>query len=138
MADWAQIRNEYINGGVSYRKLAEKHGVKFSRLKDIAVRERWAEAREQRANSIRTETERLAVEKTAEAESEIAAIKSRINLRLMQMIEASLPTIEAGDTDRLRKVVQSYKDMCELKGNQDAGGDTGTGVVMMPEVIPLE
>ena len=28
--DWLAIRNDYINGGGSYRKLAEKYGVPLS------------------------------------------------------------------------------------------------------------
>lgn len=138
MADWVKIRNEYISGGGTYRELSEKHGVPLRTLAKHAKDEKWQQGKEEYGNAVASALQQKSIEKTAEAESEIAAIKSRINLRLMQMIEASLPTIKAGDTDRLRKVVQSYKDMCELKGNQDTGGDNGTGVVMMPEVMPFE
>ena len=44
---WKQIKSEYIAGGTSYRKLAEKYSVSFSTLKEIARREKWTDLREQ-------------------------------------------------------------------------------------------
>ena len=44
--DWKKIKSDYIAGGTSYRKLAEKYGVSFSTLKDIARKEKWTDLRE--------------------------------------------------------------------------------------------
>ena len=44
--DWKKIKSEYIAGGTSYRKLAEKYGVSFSTLKRVAVKEKWTDYRE--------------------------------------------------------------------------------------------
>ena len=41
--DWKKIKSEYIAGGTSYRRLAEKYGVSFSTLRGIAEREKWTE-----------------------------------------------------------------------------------------------
>ena len=41
--DWNQIKSEYIAGGTSYRKLADKHkheGVTLSALRRIATKEK--------------------------------------------------------------------------------------------------
>ena len=46
VADWAKIRKEYIKGGISYQKLAAKHGVPFGTLKRIAGDEKWGQQRE--------------------------------------------------------------------------------------------
>ena len=43
--DWLKIRNDYINGGGSYRQLAEKYNVKFSALREVAFREEWVAAK---------------------------------------------------------------------------------------------
>lgn len=43
--DWAAIKGEYITENISTRKLAEKHGVPYSTLRDRALREQWGKAR---------------------------------------------------------------------------------------------
>lgn len=43
--DWKKIKAEYIAGGTSYRKLAEKYGVSFSTLRKVAAKEHWSELR---------------------------------------------------------------------------------------------
>lgn len=51
---WSKIKAEYVSGGTSYRKLAEKYGVSFNTLKDVAVREKWTELRQQAHNNAAT------------------------------------------------------------------------------------
>ena len=48
--DWNKIKAEYIAGGTSYRKLAAKYSVSFSTLRNIAIREKWTDLREQANN----------------------------------------------------------------------------------------
>ena len=43
--DWERIKAEYIAGGTSYRKLAEKYNVSFSTLRKVAAKEHWSELR---------------------------------------------------------------------------------------------
>lgn len=45
MVDWKKIKAEYLKGGTSYRKLAEKHGVPFGTLRKVAAKEEWAQLR---------------------------------------------------------------------------------------------
>lgn len=73
MLNWTKIRNEYINGSISYRKLAEKHDVSFNTLKEVAIRENWFEKRKERRNKIATRTEQKTIEKISEQESDLAA-----------------------------------------------------------------
>ena len=51
---WSKIKAEYISGGTSYRKLAQKYDVSFNTLKDIAIREEWTKLREQAHNTATT------------------------------------------------------------------------------------
>ena len=110
--DWLTIRNEYINGGGSYRQLAEKHGVKFSALREVAFREKWVEAKAEQMDIIRNETAQKTAEKIAESEAEIASIRSRLRLKIMQELERRIQ--KERDGMEFRRLVQSYKDMCEL------------------------
>lgn len=123
-ADWLTIRTDYINGGGSYRQLAEKYGVPFSTLRDKATKGKWKQAKDEHWNNVVKETEQKTKEKIAESESEIAAIHSRLRLRIMQQLETRLE--QAEDGMEFRRLVQSYKDMCEITegiGNTDENND---------------
>lgn len=111
--DWLKIKNDYINGGGSYRKLAEKYGLSFSVLKDKAVRERWAEAKKEHTNKIRTNTEQKTVEKISDMLSEEAATKARIRAKLIKMADDWLEkqTGVMEETTDYRRVVQCCVDM---------------------------
>lgn len=125
--DWLKIKTEYINGGISYRKLAEKHGISFAVLKDKAVKERWADAREQHTNKIRTSTEQKTVEKISNALSEEAASKVRIKAKLLKMAENWIndqaETIK--DVNEFRKMVQSCAELgvMDAQGEEEYDGD---------------
>lgn len=72
-ADWRKIRTEYINGHISYRKLAEKHNISFNTLKDRAVAENWFEKKKEQHKKIEIKTQQKTAEKIAEQEADLAA-----------------------------------------------------------------
>lgn len=61
--DWKAIKTEYITGDISYRKLAEKHKIPFSTLRDKAVAEQWYKQKERNRNKIVTKSIEQIVEK---------------------------------------------------------------------------
>ncbi len=78
--NWDEIRNEYIQGGISYRALAAKYGVSVRTLGDRAKAEKWVELRRQ----VRDKT----VAKTIEAiAKENAKANKRINHLANQLID---------------------------------------------------
>ena len=56
--DWLAIRNDYINGGGSYRKMAEKYSVPLRTIAHRAKEEKWQELKEAHCNSIATKDRR--------------------------------------------------------------------------------
>lgn len=132
--DWLKIKTEYINGDISYRKIAEKHGISFSVLKDKAVKEKWADAREQHKNRIRTRTEQKTVEKTSEALSEEAAAKVRIKASMMRLAEgwfikqeeyiAEDPEKRGINPSDFRKMVQSCVELGVLDIQEPEDNDS--------------
>lgn len=143
--DWLAIKTEYINNPESsYRKLAKEYGVSFGTLRARAEREKWVEQRNTTQHDICTQAAQKAVEKTAEALSEEAASKARIRASIMRIAEGWFERQEKSIADGLeidpgdfRRMVQSYKDLCDLD-NPVGDEDGGTGVVMIPEVAPIE
>ena len=124
-ADWLTIRTDYVNGGGSYRQLSEKYGVPFSTLRDQAIKGKWKQAKDAQWQEVVKETEQKTKEKIAESESEIAAIHSRLRLKIMQQLETRLE--QAEDGMEFRRLVQSYKDMCEITDGIGSTEETDDG-----------
>lgn len=94
MVNWTKIRNEYINGNISYRKLAEKHGISFNTLKDKAVAEKWYEKRKEQHNKIQTQTQQKTAEKLAEREANRLLRISDAADRLLEKIEEATEQLD--------------------------------------------
>lgn len=114
-ADWKKIRAEYIRGGTSYRKLAEKHGVSFSTLRDRAISEKWTDLREKRRNKSVTKT----IERIASQEAEKAVDLQDIALILAKKIREG---VEDGrflvDSQSTRAITAALRDLRELTGRK--------------------
>jgi len=147
MVDWLSIRNEYIHDTASsYRSLAEKHGVSFGTLRARAEREKWVEQRNTAQHDIYTQATQKAVEKASDALSDEAASKAKIRASIMRLAEGWFAALEEKvaelgadivDPADFRRMVQVYKDLCEIDTPAD-NEDNGTGVVIMPVVVPVE
>lgn len=122
--DWLAIRNDYINGGGSYRKLAEKYGVSFNTLQDRAKREDWKSLKKNQHDKITTESRQKTQEKISDALSDEAAAKSRIKAKLIRMAEKWIDTqgetIE--DTGDYRRIVQSCIELGIVAGETVSEG----------------
>lgn len=132
--DWLTIRNDYINGGGSYRKLAEKYGVSFNTLQDRAKREEWKTLKDNQHDKITAESLQKSQKKISDALSAEAAAKARIRAKLMKMAEDWIDgQVDAmGDTADYRRIVQSCADM----GVFDRDGNENTGGVTIIDDIP--
>lgn len=105
MNQWNKIRTEYINGSISYRKLAEKHGIVFQTLRDRAIKEKWFEKRKEQRNKISLKTEQLTAEKMAEKEADRLTRISNITDKLIDEIEAAVNNLHL----HLAKDKKKYK-----------------------------
>lgn len=93
---WRKIKAEYVAGGISQRKLAEKYGVPFGTLQKRARVESW--------NSKRKKAEEKAVEKVTQKTAEIVAdnatlceqIKTKLLRKLAAMVD-QFPDMGAGE-----------------------------------------
>lgn len=134
-ADWVKIKNDYINGGGSYRSLAKKYGVSFGAVRDHALREGWTAQKTAHQSKIDTETAQLVVEKTAQALSDEAASKANIRARIFKLAEDWFNDQEKiKDTADFRRMVQTLLEMgiVDTKGQDDTGE---SGVAMLPPIM---
>lgn len=119
--DWDAIRAEYIGGGISQRKLAEKHGVSPDALMQKANRENWKKYRDKAISKSIARSQ----QKTANAIADNATIAANIRRKGLLLIERLMDDFaenhtatehrenQQGKTDikRLRDLTAAYKDL---------------------------
>ena len=148
--DWRKLKKEYIAGGISYRKLAEKYGVSFNTLEKVARREGWCELRRQ--------ADEKAATKAVEA---ISSRNAKLDKAVDLALEAACKYLTAPGQLRavdLKDVTTALKNLRDLKGikseadmeeqrariealraragigKDDDDGDGGGGVIVLSDV----
>ena len=86
-ADWLTIRNDYINGGGSYRQLSEKYDVPLRTIAKHAKDENWTKLKEENCN---------AIAKTLQQKTADAIVKSELSrvTRLLAISDSLIDKIE--------------------------------------------
>ena len=140
---WRKIKAEYVAGGISQRKLAEKYGVPFGTLQKRARVESW--------NSKRKKAEEKAVEKVTQKTAEIVAdnatlceqIKTKLLRKLAVMVD-QFPDMGAGELRkkeqdgteliyRIKDIAAVYKDLTD-----DMVQTEQTGNELLQSLLDLE
>ena len=152
--DWNKLKAEYISGGTSYRKLAKKYDIEYHSLQRIATKEGWAKLKSQ----AKAKSEAKIVNTVA---SDIAKKSIKINDvadKLLDKISLLLDEFEGLDTQSIKHLTSSLKDIKDIKGlkseidlrEQEARidklrkdieedqvrDDKPCGVVLMPPIMP--
>lgn len=110
--DWNKLKAEYIAGGTSYRKLAEKYGVSFNNLKNVAVKEGWAKLKEQAENKATTKMVNAISNDIAKKSTKINDVADK----LLDKISEMLDEFEGLDTQSIKHLTSSLKDIRDIKG----------------------
>lgn len=113
--DWKKIRAEYIAGGTSYRKLAEKYGVSFNTLKTHAVEEQWYKLRQQKDKKATTKIIETLSDKDAEKAVDIIGVADKLLSKISELMDA-VPL----DTQSMKHLTSALKDLKEIKGYKSA------------------
>lgn len=119
--NWNAIRAEYIGGGISQRKLAEKYGVAYSTLSNRATNERWNEKREQAKAEIDAKLGQRIAEAQANNASLAADIKRSLLMRLKRIeekypLDATEVRTKVGNSTAIYKIkdlASAYKDLTD-------------------------
>lgn len=108
--DWKRIKAEYIAGGTSYRKLAEKYKVKLSALRSVAEREKWVELKAQTQHKTNTKL----TETVSDIEVKKAVDIIEVADKLLEKIEEVAGMVS--DPDSIKKLTSAIKDLRDIKG----------------------
>ena len=109
--DWKRIKAEYIAGGTSYRKLAEKYGVSFNTLKTRAREEQWYELRQQKDHKTTTKIVESLSDKDAEKAVDIIDVADKLLGKITELMDTMVI-----DTQSFKQLTSALKDLKEIKG----------------------
>lgn len=112
--DWKAIKAEYIAGGIGYRKLAEKYGVSFGTLSQMAVREKWTDLRKKSNDKTDTILAETIGKRNAKKSAKIDSLVDR----LLDMVSERLESFVIEGKD-VKSIASALKDLKELKGIKD-------------------
>jgi predicted regulator of amino acid metabolism with ACT domain len=113
--DWNKLKAEYIAGGTSYRKLAEKYkdeGVTFNNLKLVAGKEGWTKLREQAKDKATTKI----VNEVAKDISKKSVKINDVADKLLDKIVCLLDVSEFVDSQVIKQCTSALKDIKDIKG----------------------
>lgn len=109
--DWKRIKAEYIAGGTSYRKLAEKYNVPFGTLRRIAKQEGWTQKRTQVEHNVNTKMIETISDKEAQKAVDIIDVADKLLGKLSELMETMVV-----DTQSFKQLTSALKDIKEIKG----------------------
>ena len=110
MVEWNKIRADYIAGGVSYRKLAEKYGVSFNTLKTRAREEQWYNLRQQKDHKTTTKIVETLSDQEADKAVDLIDIADIIAKKVREI------ALTVSDPDSIKKLTSAIKDLKDIKG----------------------
>jgi len=85
--NWTKIRNEYVNGYMSYADLAKKHKVGFSVIKTRAAKEKWYELRKKQRAEIVQITDKKTADRISDREADRLVRMQAVTEKLIDKIE---------------------------------------------------
>ncbi len=120
--DWKKLKAEYIAGGTSYRKLAEKHKVPFHTLRKKAAKEHWKDLRDEAAAKAATKIVEMESNRQAQRYERLL----RVSDDLLDVVEEAVRSFKVGDLllDRtalksLSGTIKDIKDIQNIKTELD-------------------
>ena len=110
--DWKKLKAEYIAGGTSYRKLAEKYGVPRSNIERRAKAEKWTELRGQ----AEVKAEAKIVESVSEKNAKIDDKYYNLVDKLLDKAEEVIVNTPVWQATSLKEMATALKYLKECKG----------------------
>ena len=113
-ADWQAIKTEYITTITSYRKLAEKYGIKYTVIGERAKAEGWVDARKQYRDDTVTKTVEAIAQKEVDRAARVRTVADKLLDKIEAMVDAAEPTEMTAKA--IRSLTAAVKDLREIQG----------------------
>lgn len=113
MANWNEIKTEYITTDTSYRELSQKYGVHYTNIAKRAKKENWQQLRKQQANTTQTKMVQAVERKKVDRAAKILDVSDLLLQKVRERIEA-LDALDMGSKE-LRQLSAAVKDLKEIQ-----------------------
>lgn len=121
--DWIKIKNEYINGNISYRKLAEKYKVTLRQIANVAKAEKWVDLKKKQRNKISTKLQQKTADKIVDRNVRLLEISDKLTSKInkaveeldMRLTEQGKVDVDMVEVDRLNKLTKALKDIKDIQ-----------------------
>lgn len=113
MANWNEIKTEYITTDTSYRELSQKFGVHYTNIAKRAKKENWQQLRQQQANTTQTKMVQAVERKKVDRAAKILDVSDLLLQKVKERIEA-LDALDMGSKE-LRQLSAAVKDLKEIQ-----------------------
>lgn len=110
--DWNELKAEYIAGGTSYRKLAEKYSVSFNTIQGVAKRENWVQLRNQAQDKSTTKMVNTIANDISKNAVKINDVADKLLGKIVDLLDAS----EFVDSQVIKQCTSALKDIKDIKG----------------------
>ena len=110
--DWNKIKAEYIAGGTSYRRLADKYGVSRTTLERKAKDEKWSELRRQ----AEVKAEAKIINAISDKKADIDDKYFRLVDKLLDKAEETIDEVDKWHPTLLKEMATTMKYLKECKG----------------------
>ena len=120
--DWKKLRAEYIKGGTSYRKLAEKHNVSFHTLRKQAAKENWKALKDEVATKTVTKIVEIESDQQAERMKRLLTVSDKLLMAVEDAVEqfqAGELLLDKGALKSLSGTIKDIKDIQSIKTELD-------------------
>ena len=128
--NWRKVKAEYIAGGISQRKLAEKYGIPWGTVRTKANEEKWTYARKRAEKKALQKAEQKIVEAVADNATLMERAKKALLMRVVDMAE----NYPGGNAAEVRKRIKGglaiyrFKDIAAVLSVLEDKQQKGQGV----------
>ena len=109
--DLKKAKAEYIAGGISYKKLAEKYGVSFSIIRRAAEKENWTDLKAQARQKANMKIVESVAEQNGTHTVSVIDVADKLLNKISKIIDTEKLTIT-----HIKDLSSSIKNLKEVKG----------------------
>lgn len=109
--DWKRIKAEYIAGGISLQKLAEKYGVSFSTIQKKSMEEKWGNLRKKNRRIVEEKIIDSVSSKEAKKAVDIIDVADKLLDKIYEVMDSAVT-----GTQSIKNLTSALKDLKEIKG----------------------
>ncbi len=96
-ANWKQMKDEYLAGGTTYKKLSEKYGVPSGTIARRAWEEKWR-------------AQKLGLLETEDSYADVIALADKLTARISDLMDLMVL-----DTHGIKQIASALKDLRDIK-----------------------